>query len=427
MARTQQRVPCRPAGRRTRVPPAITRGSETLPGAPILDEVSGDLGVVLWRSLRNVALWAATPPARRGALFAGAAARMREDELARLDVDAELVAPLSVMVRLLESPAGMELSRLVNACRRIALWAEQRGHLGTALEWAQSAAVAAPQSAGLAYAVGRLARRRAEYDRAESWFARAIVQARRSQDWRTYALGYSGLGNLLVQKGNFPAAKRAHLRCLKAAVRHGMSSLQGDAYHDLFVTEIETGAGPAADALAEQSMRAYGAGHPKLPRLAFDVAYHWMLEGLFPEALRLAKALERHFTAPAERALALSLLTRSGGGAGDRAAFHGARERLDALLATGAGADSAGRALLGVAYGAASLGEWALAEEYGQQALRIAAERREGKIVVAAEAALDFVRARSRVPAPGARPAASRLADEMVAALGVPDEALAPA
>ncbi|HEX6037517.1 hypothetical protein [Longimicrobium sp.] len=398
----------------------MTRGSESLPGGPVLDEVAGDLGVALWSALRNVTTWAATPPARRAGLFAAPSAARREEELSRLEVDAELVAPLSVMVRLLENPVGMELSRLVNACRRIALWAEQRGHLGTALEWAQAAAVAAPQSAGLAYAVGRLARRRAEYDRAESWFARAIVQARRAQDWRTYALGYSGLGNLLVQKGNFPSAKRAHGRCLKAALRHGMTTLQGDAYHDLFVTEIETGAGPAADALAERSMHAYGAGHPKLPRLAFDVAYHWMLEGLFPEALRLALALEPHFPAPAERALALSMITRSGGGAGDRTAFHGARERLDALLATGAGADSAARALLGVAYGAASLGEWTLAEDYGQQALRVAAERREGKIVVAAEAALDFVRARARVAAPSDRPTAARLADEMVAALSAP-------
>lgn len=420
MARIHPRMTRMPASRRTRIPPAITRGAETLPGAPILDEVSGDLGVVLWRSVRNVTLWASTPPASRGVLFAGPAARIREEDLARLEIDAELVAPLSVMVRLLESPGGMELIRVVNACRRVSMWAEQRGHLATALEWAQAAAHAAPQSAALAYTVGRIARRRAEYDRAESWYARAIVQARRAGDWRTYATAYSGLGNMAVQKGNFPWAKRAYLRCLKAALRHNLQELQGATYHSLFVTEIETGAGPEADALAEQAFRALGPGHPDLPRLAYDVAYHWMLEGLCDEALRVGKALERHFETPAERAVALGLIARSGGGSGDRAAFYRARARLDALLKTGTAEETAARALLGVAYGAASLNDWPLAEEYGNLALRIANERREGRVVVAAEAALDFVRSRPAVAAAPDCPSAASLADQLVAALSEP-------
>jgi tetratricopeptide (TPR) repeat protein len=407
-----------PALRRTRVPPALSRGAETLAGAPILDEVAGDLGVVLWRSLRNVALWAATPAGYRGALFAGDAAAARENDLSRLAVDAELVAPLSVIVRLLESPAGMDMARVVNACRRVAMWAEQHGYLATALEWAQAAAQAAPQSAGLAYAVGRLARRRAEYDRAESWYARAIVQARRARDWRTYASAYSGLGNMAVQKGNFPWAKRAHARCLKAALRHGLSDLAGSAYHNLFVTEIETGAGLEADVLAERAFRQFGPNHDQLPRLGYDVAYHWMLEGLFEQALRVGLALERRFETPAECAVAISMVARSAGGMGDRAAFHDARARLDALLSDGCAEETAARSLLGVAYGAASLSDWPLAETYGERALHLANERREGRVVLAAESALDLVRTRSAAAAPADRSGAAALADELVAALG---------
>lgn len=416
-----------PASRRTRVPPAITRGSETLPGAPILDEVSGDLGVVLWRSVRNVTLWASTPEASRGALFAGSAAQAREADLLRLNVDAELVAPLSVMVRLLESPAAMDLVRVVNACRRVSLWAEQRGYLATALEWAQAAADAAPQSAALAYAVGRIARRRAEYDRAESWYARAIVQARRAQDWRTYATAYSGLGNMAVQKGNFPWAKRAYVRCLKAAERYGLGDLQGSAYHNLFRAEIETGAGASADVWAERAFRALGPGHPDLPRLAYDIAYNWSLEGHFAEAFRLSRVLERHFEAPSERLLVLGLVGRSSGGAGDRVAFHATRKQLDALLHTVVPEDAAARALLGMAYGAASLSDWPLAEEYGQQALERALVRREGRVMLEAEAALDFVRSRSGVAAPPEYPGATELANALVAALGDDGGALVPA
>lgn len=405
------------ASRRPRVPPAITRGAETLAGAPILDEVTGDLGVVLWRSLRNVMLWSTTPPASRAGLFAGPAAGMRERDLARLEIDAELAAPLSVMVRLLESPGSMELVRVVNACRRVALWAEHRGFLATALEWAQAAAAAAPQSAALAYAVGRIARRRAEYDRAESWYARAIVQARRSRDWRTYATAYSGLGNMAVQKGNFPWAKRAYLRCLKAAERHGLEDLEGTTYHALLVVETETGGGPDSDALAERAFKALGPAHPTLPRLAYDVAYHWVVRGLATQALQVAVTLERHFDAPAERALVNGLVAWSAGGVGERDEFQSARERLEQLLAAGAAADAAARGLLGVAYGAASLEDWPLAERYAERALRSATERREGRVVLAAESALDFVRTRSAATPPPDCPGADSMAERLVEAL----------
>ena len=404
--------------RRTRVPPALTHGPESMPAAGILDEVPGDLGVLLWRSVRNVALWASTPAAQRGALFCGGAADVREADVGRLPVEPELVAPLSVMVRLLETPARMDVMRVVNACRRVSLWAEQRGSLATALEFMQAAAQTAPQVAALAYAVGRLARRRAEYDRAESWYGRAIVQARRTGDWRTYALGYSGLGNLNTQKGNFPVARRAQMRGLRAALRHNLADLQGIAFHDLFATEVETGAGARATGLAARAFRAYGPSHPFVPRLAYDVAFLWMEEGYFEQALDVAQALEPCFEAPAERALVLGLIARTAGGVAKRAAFEDARSRLADLLATGCGEDAAARSLLGISYGAASLDEWQLAEDAALQAQQIANERREGKMAMAAEAALEFARKRPQ-PAPHCQPAETdaELAEDFVRAL----------
>ena len=402
------------APRRTRVPPALTRGREPMPASGILDEVAGELGVVLWRSVRNVLLWADTPPSRRARLFSPDAAAERDADVRALALDPELVAPLSVMVRLLEAPGEMELGRLVNACRRVSAWAEQHGWLATALEWMQAAALAAPQSAPLAYAVGRIARRRAEYDRAETWLARAVVQARRSGDWRSYALAYSGLGNLNGQKGNYPLARRAHLRCLRAALRHGLEDLQGDAYHDLFVAAIETGTCNDRDALAEEAMNAYGPGHRKLPRLAFDVAYFWIEEGFFGAALRVARALIAHFPEPGERALTLSMIARCAGGVQDSDGFNAARAELDALLASGASRDSEARALLGVAYGAASLARWDSAADYAERALRVATDRREGRLVIASEAAVEVVRTRSATAACEPRPSACRLAQRFV-------------
>jgi tetratricopeptide (TPR) repeat protein len=411
------------APRRQRVPPALTRGAERVDALAILEEVPGDLGLLLWRSVRNVALWASTPPEARGALFAGEAAALRRDELARHTLDAELLAPMSVIVSLLASPASADVLRVVNACRRVALWADQRGALATALEFTQAAALAAPESAGLACGVGRLARRRAEYDRAESWFTRAIVQGRQSEDWRAYALAFSGVGNVYVRKGNFPAARRAHRRCLRVAARHGFRELEGDAYHDLFAVEVEVGAGFEADWLAEQAFRAYGPGHRKVVRLAYDAAYHWALQGYFTGAYRVGKALLQHFRALAERPILFSLIARAAGGCGLRDEFEDAAAAAARLVAGGAAPDMAARTLLGLAHGAESLGEWDCAEGWAEEALRHATRRQEGRIVMETEAALAHIRARrgaARGPGVVEPAATGSLADQFVEALSAP-------
>jgi tetratricopeptide (TPR) repeat protein len=392
-----------------------------MPALGIVEEVAGGLGVVLWRCARDVVLWASTPAARRSGLFTGTAAERRTRQLEALSIDPELAAPLAVMARMLESPAAIPERLLVNACRRLALWAEQQGHLATALEFMQAGALVAPESAALAYAVGRLARRRAEYDRAESWYVRGIVQARRAEDHRVYARSYAGLGTLYLQRGNLPAARRAFLRCLKAASRHGHADLQGTAYHDLFLTELETGAGPECEVLAENALAAFGSNSGAIARLAFDVAYHWILLGRFAAALRVAQALSPYFDGASEQALVLSMTARSAGGVGDRATFSRAAERLNALLQSGAGADSAPRALLGLAYGAASLADWQAALGFVQGAIEAARERSEGKILIMAEAALDSIQRHAALDERGA-PAAgvSSLAERFVDALAAP-------
>lgn len=414
--------------RRQRVPPALTRGPDRLDGIGILDELKGDLGLVLWRSARNVRLWAETPGERRGELFAGGAARVRREELERVELDAELLAPMSVIVALLEDPEHAEVGRLVNACRRVSLWAEQRGALATALEFAQAAALASPATASLAYAVGRLARRRSDYDRAESWYTRAAIQARQSGDWRAFALAFSGMANLHMQRGNYPAAQRGHKRCLRTALRHGVTELLGIAYHDLFVVTAAMGAGFAADPLAARAFQAYGACEPRVVRLAYDVAYHWTLHGYFPGALGVAKALLPHMEEPAMRALIQGLAARAAGGAARRDEFESAAAGAVALIDQRMSLEMTASTLLHLAFGAMSLGEWERASDWAERSLRIATERREGRIALEAESALDAARRRVRRPLPAQVPVtepATELAEKFVEALAVRELAAA--
>lgn len=384
------------SSRRPRVPPAIIRGSEALPALHVVDEIPGDLGVVLWRSVRNVLLWAHTPPERRGMLFDAGAAAARAEELGRVRPDAELVAPLSVIVALLEAPERVEVQRLVNACRRIAAWAEGRGALGTALEYTQAAALVRPDSAGLAFAVGRLARRRAEYDRAESWYMRAIVQGRQAGDWRSYSLAFSGIGNMYVRRGNFRLARKAFVRSLRAALRHHLRDVCAMAYHDLFACETDTGGGLEASELAAKAFRAYGPRNPRVSRLAYDVAYHWSHLACFGPAARIARALVPHFDAPAEKALVLGLLARSTGGDGDREGFLRAASELESLVAASQEKEGFAAALLGLSYGAASISEGEVAVRSATLALEIATGRNEGRIRLLAEEALEAARAAQR-------------------------------
>ena len=88
---------------------------------------------------------------------------------------------------------------------------------------------------------GRLARRRAEYARAETWYRRSIALGRQSGDWATYSMAFGGLGNLYMQRGKLSTARRFHLRALRAARRHSMRGLHGSALHDLAVLASEAG------------------------------------------------------------------------------------------------------------------------------------------------------------------------------------------
>jgi tetratricopeptide (TPR) repeat protein len=406
-------------GRPQLPPPAIVRGAEAFPGLPVLEEIPDGSGVILWQSLRNLALWVATPPERREGLFGETALRAREREFAAVELDAALTAPLAAVTRMMAQPAAAETAPLVEACARISAWAEARGALATALEFTQAAALASPNSADLSCRVGRLARRNAQYDRAESWFARAIVQGRRARDWTSYAQAFVGLGNLHLQRGNFPAARRAHQRALRAARRHRIREIHAAACHNLFAIEVETGGGESAEPFAEEAFHAYAPTDENVPRLAYDLAFHWADRGYFVEALLVSQALLPHFASGSERAFVFGLIARAAGGAGDAARFARAAEELERLIASGAAADAEHRALIGVSMGASSLGNWRLARETAERARTAAAERSEAKMVFLAEGALQAAvncsAAVQRVADPGS--IAERLPEQFVQAL----------
>jgi tetratricopeptide (TPR) repeat protein len=376
--------------RRWRVPPAIMHGPEPLESAGILDELSGAAGLVLWQSLRDVTLWAGTPPAGREGLFSACAERKRIAAILTAGLDPELEQPLGMITAMVGHPGRVSAQRVALACRQVAQWAEGRGKLATALAFAQAGAVACPGDASAGYKVGQLARRRAEYVRAETWFRRTIALARQEGDWASYALSFSGLGNLHLQRGNLPKARALHTRALRAATRHSLRNIQGDALHDLFV--LAGTAGEAGDALqfARQAFEVFGVAHPKIPVLAQDLAFYWLLQGHFEPSLRVFQSLRPHMGRTIERIVLLPNIARAAGGAGVRGAFEEVWVELQSILEAEPN-DRSPEALLELARGAASLKDWDRAETAATRAIESARGRGEARVEFEGEAVLQAI------------------------------------
>lgn len=376
-----------------RVPPPLTRspGHRMLPSAELLAELPEEAALLLWQTCRSVQLWGLAGPRPR--LFAPGAAELRRARLEGAGLDDELRAPLALLAALLENRRVVDVPRVVEACREVARWAEGRGKLATALAFTQAAATAEPEDASLAVAVGRFARMRAEYERAESWFEHALVLARLTRDWQAYAEAFAGLGNLYVQKGSYPKARLYHQRCLRAAKRYSLHEMEGAALHNLYGVEVECGNASKAEEYAEAALDAYPRSSPGLLRLAHDVAYLWITQAHYRRALPVVREVLLHLTRPADRVIVLGDIARAAGGAGDTDSFE--RAWAEAwLLADGDSADEgSARALTGLAYGAVSLGELKRAERAATRAARIASIRAESKVMMAAEAIIGIVQA----------------------------------
>jgi tetratricopeptide (TPR) repeat protein len=377
---------------RWHVPPALMHGGESLEGVQVLEEVQGPLGLLLWETYRDVALWAATAPEERDGLFSAGAAAARRASMDAAGAEPALERGLRGASVVLADPAGAQEQDVMQACRQAADWAEQRGLLATAVTLATAAALASPAHAAAAFRVGQIARRNNQGARAETWFRRAVGLGRQAKDWLSYSEAFLGLGSLYKLRGNFPAARRFYIRALRAARRHALRDVQGRALHDLFTIAVETSPPAEAQELARLAFRAYGPRHPKLPALAHDVAYFWMTQGRFAPALEVFRAVMPHFHDPNDRILCAGNVGRAAGATGDRAVFDESWEQVWAASADWEKLVRSAQALLELAHGASSLRDWGRAERAAEAARDLGQRWGAGNVVLESEAVLDGAR-----------------------------------
>jgi len=369
--------------------PESLNGTARIPYLFVLDELEaagkGDAGLALWQTLRGVRDRIDAAPADAAVIVASA-------EL--LDAVPELRTTLRGMVRLLRQARGDEETRngLVLGCAHLGLWAEGLGACRTAISFFGLAEEMEPERPHLGYHIGRIARKLALYDVAETWLKWARQQAQARREWEVAALCVSGLGNLYRQRGNFPEAQRYHLLCLQVAQRHGLRTLEGDALYDLAVMSFEYNNEAAAMDYVGRAVEAYGAGHSRVYTLAHDVAFFWMDKmGRFSEAAEMMLNLADHLWVPRQRVLLYSNLTRAAAAAGWIPVFEAAWNETWVLLHNQPSQHGHAVALVHLALGAGTLSQWERAEMAATQALRIASERRECQPMLEAEALLAAV------------------------------------
>jgi tetratricopeptide (TPR) repeat protein len=373
-----------------RLPPPILGGGEILDGTVVLEEIGGDLGMLLWRTARSARLWASLPEGERSRAFGEGAGRARAEEIAAAGIPPALAGPLAKAAAILQPRARS--ASVAAAFRELSDWALGRGALGSALELMQAAALVAGDDAELAHEVARLARMRCEYQRAETWYRQAISRARRTAAWHDFSRSYIGLGIVFVLRGSFPQARRSLLRGLRAARRFSMRPLVAAAYHELAVLGIQSDRSPDAIRYARLAVQAYGTGNARLPALAHDVGVFLLTSGYFAPALRIFQAVPAEFGRPVDRLARAAATARAAAALGDRETFESAWEATETLLQDPLTSSGAAMALVTLARAAGSMGELERGAAPAAQAIRLAEARGEMQLRFVAESVLDSLR-----------------------------------
>jgi tetratricopeptide (TPR) repeat protein len=361
------------AANRHKVPPPPTWPRNEL---DLIKDCDSVLGLALWRLVRDVRLWAAVPPDDRREAFRPRTDEARERLACAVREAPEIARPLELLAAVSWFPEMARPAEVADACRRVMEWADERRMMETALQYAEAAALADPDEAGLAYAAGRITRRAGADFRSAAWYQRAIGLARRHRDSITYIEAHLGYGNLLFQTGDYANARPYHLKAARKAVRAGRRDLAGAGHHNLLTLESARGDWNQAEFHFRKALELYPVRYSRVCHLVHDYAHVIMRKSHFSCALGLLDLLEPRFAVRNPmRILLAANIGRASAGLRDHPRFADARAEVIELA--GISDEGAPAALVLLAEGARELRLWDVAEELSARALEIAMRRRE--------------------------------------------------
>ena len=357
-------------------------------GAEVLAELGPEHAVLLFRVLRITHAWAADAGA--SGWYDADVLRSLEEEVLTSGVDEHLRSAVGVLLGELVDPAATDVGRLSLCCLQVCEWAKEQGAEKTSLAFSRAAALVWPTNGALAYLAGRRYRSAGQVKEADLWLRRAARVALWYSDWDTYGRALNSLGNLAYLQGSFPRARSYLARALRIAERHGLRTLEGEIYHDCFTVAFISGESSGAEDFARAAYERYLPTHERLPALAYDIAYYWLMKGHAARALAVFRSLS--FETPEQRFQVLAASARAVAILGDRAAFEEIWMRAAEILNSVSDRGVLAAALLDLGYGAGRLEDWSRAEAAFLQAEQIARVNGQGEERLLAESALAAVR-----------------------------------
>lgn len=319
--------------RRWIVPHALLREPfETLEAIHILEEIPGDLGVLLWRLHRHVTLWKSIPPNKRVGLFAPDASAHLTAQLHTTPIDGSVAVAVKLLISVTAAPETIRSGVVALACREVATWAEGERVRLTATTFAQAAALCEPRRADYALAVARAASEAGSIVRAESWFARAVGLARRSCDHRTYTQAHLDIGRLALEGRDTERAERAFRSAARMARYHALRPERAAAWHALMDTALASNRYEDAVTFGKRASRIYSPRHAELPPVLFGLGQALLGLERPGEALLLLKQAGELWEEPTDRLKTLALLACAAADAGEEAVGEDAWRQAAALL-----------------------------------------------------------------------------------------------
>lgn len=300
--------------RRWCIPPAmLCEPGETMQGAGILAEVDGELGVLLWRTSRDVTLWTSTPRRARAGLFAVESDARRLARLTETKIPAPISALLDTINSMLTVPGKPDADVLSSCCLQVAAWARGRGLLRTAIDFAQAAALASPERAEAALHAGIYAAEAGQGARAGTWLHRAVGLARREKQGSAYATALVELGNLCEQHGATDRAVHFYQLAYRAGRRLSELGVRMRAAHGLLRIAHVRGNDEAARRFASLAQSAYCPDADGAPALLLELARFWTDAGEIGKARAALHRLSPWGASlsPANRLGAAALIARA--------------------------------------------------------------------------------------------------------------------
>ncbi|HEX8395148.1 MAG TPA: hypothetical protein VF665_22565, partial [Longimicrobium sp.] len=217
------------------VPPALLYDpAERLEGERLLCESAGDLGLVLWRTVRDVGLWAATPPEYRDQLFAAGSDALRLARLAAAGLPDGIARPVDTLNSMLMLGGQADADIVMICCLEIAAWARTSARPHSALAFAQAGALASPAFSEAALHTGICAAEAGQPVRAGTWLRRALAVARQEKNLTAYTVALVELGSVYEGLADGIArAERYYRKAYKAGKRFILPDARLQALHGL--------------------------------------------------------------------------------------------------------------------------------------------------------------------------------------------------